>query len=124
MDKSAKEVQVKDMIEKKVWIFDENHRVYPRDEKGRAFGNPIWRKHWVAREIVGETKLSWILRFGGQKVSKKGGRGIAFSEAEIDRLEFVEVHRRLIAEAVNKLDYEKLKQVSDLIEYKTEEIKG
>lgn len=105
------------MIGKTIWIFDINARTYARDEKGRQYGNPIWRKHWVPHEVCDETKVSWILRHSHKKVPKKGGRGIAFSEEEIDRLEFVEVHSRHIADKVRGIEYDKLKQIAELIGY-------
>lgn len=108
------------LIGKTIWIFDENRRHYRKDENGRSLGSPIWREHWVAYEVIDETPRSWILRHSHRKVPKKGGYGIAFSIKEIDRLEFITVHRRKIADKVISLDYDKLKQVADLIGYKGE----
>lgn len=81
-----------------VWVFEENRRVYSRDDKGRSIG-PIWREHWVKVEIVGETSRSWITS-GGRKISKSGGLGIAFSQEDIGRAALVE-KRWMIADAVN-----------------------
>lgn len=99
------------------WIFDENRRRYKVDDKGRSIGGPIWREHWVKVEIVGETSRSWITNYFGRKVPKKGGRGYAFCEADIDRMAFVE-QRRQIGEAVKQCtDYETLKRVADAVGY-------
>ena len=102
------------------WIFDEYRRRYKVNEKGRLFGPPIWREHWIKVNIVGETLRSWVTDYG-LKIPKKGGRGYAFSEAEIDRMAFVE-QRWEIAESVRSCtDYEKLKLVADAVGFKEEQ---
>lgn len=102
------------------WIFDENRRRYKVDENGRSVGGSIWREHWVKVDIVGETSRSWITDYHGLKVPKKGGRGYAFCEADIDRMAFVE-KRYWIGEAVKRCtDYEILKRVAELVGYSDE----
>lgn len=58
-----------------VYLFDPNHRVYPKDENGRnKWGsNPIYREHFVPVVITGETARSWIVdRYRSQiKINKK-----------------------------------------------------
>ena len=99
------------------WIFDENRRRYKTDEKGRSTGGPIWREHWVKVEIVGETSRSWITNYYDRKVPKKGGRGYAFSEEDIDRMAFVE-QRHAIGEAVKYCtDYETLRRIAEAVGY-------
>ena len=105
------------MIGKKIWIMDQNHRVYRKDEKGRSIGGPIWREYWGEVEITGETKLSWLTSWG-QKIPKKGGYGIAFTEEEVNRLAYVEENKYRISDAVRNLEYDKLKQVAEIIGYK------
>jgi hypothetical protein len=104
------------MIGKTIWVYDINLRHYRRDEKGRSYGPPIWRKSWRPNEVVGENRVSWIFA-SGAKVPKKGAVGVAFSEEEIDRLAFVEENKHRISDAVSCLGYERLKQVADLIGY-------
>jgi hypothetical protein len=55
-----------------VWIFDRNHRVYPRNASGAAVGGPIYREHFRPHTIESETPRSWVLD-GGLKVPKTGG---------------------------------------------------
>ena len=97
-----------------VWIFDINRRVYHKDEKGYGVGAPIWREHWCKHEIVGETKRSWILKYG-KKIPKSGGRDIAFTEEEINRAAFIQDNRHKIADAVRCItDYDTLKKVAEV----------
>lgn len=103
-----------------VWIFDANHRVYNRPENGGlASGGPIWREHWRPRRIIGETPRSWLLEgWRNEKVPKKGGKGIAFSEGELDRLEFINNHAYKISDAVRWVrDFDALVKVAKLVGY-------
>ena len=45
----------------RLWRFDSNRRVYGSDENGSARGGPIFAEHFVAVQIVAETKQSWIV---------------------------------------------------------------
>jgi hypothetical protein len=61
-----------------LWLFDNNHRVYPPRDPGQPFSSrdPIWTEFWVERKIVGETSRSWILTGrDARKVPKAGGPG-------------------------------------------------
>lgn len=111
----------------KVWLFDINKRVYAKDESGRNTGGPIWREHWREHQVVDENRASYITK-NGLKVSKNGGKGIAFSTDEIDRLEMVEVHAIQIAEEVRYCrNPDLLIEVARLIGYQcrqTSEIAG
>ena len=104
-------------------MFDSSRRVYARNDKGMSVGAPIWREKWREEEIVGETRASWVLK-GGRKIPKRGGIGIAFSEEEIDRLEYINTHRYRIAAAVERCDdFEILSNVAELVGYKPPEVK-
>ena len=104
-----------------VWIFDINRRIYPPREPGRIFsGSPIWREHWRKRAITGETKRSWITECG-QKIPKRGAvpRSFCFSEEEIDRMAWVVDNRHRLARCVeNLLDFDKMKQIAEIVDYK------
>ncbi len=80
-----------------IWFFDQNRRVYQKDERGHSFGAPIWREHWGRLEIIGETPRSWCLGLpGGRHIVAKPPksafrdgacpRDYALSEEHIDRL--------------------------------------
>lgn len=113
-----------------IWFFDVNHRVYEKDPTtGRPTGGPIWRKHWVQKEIIDETRVSWVVgypksRFAEAKLAKKdfadGGcpRGWATSPEHIEGLEWVEEHAWKIGEAVRGLrNSDMLKRVAAIVGY-------
>lgn len=94
------------------WVFDENFRFYRVGESA-----PIWREHWRKMEVVGETSRSWILS-DDRKVPKKGGRGIAFSEAEVDRLAWAREHAHKILNSIDRYgNPEQLDKIAALVNY-------
>jgi len=92
------------MIGDTVWIFDENHRVYRKDENGRSFGGPIYREHWVPTKITGETTRSWLIGYG-EKIPKKGWnpRAVAFSLQEVEEQAYVMDNRHRLGDRVRDL---------------------
>lgn len=103
-----------------VWVFDPNRRVYPPAPPGRlwASGGPIWREHWRKLRIVDENKCSWIDEHG-KKYAKSASDNACycFSEQYIDRCAWVVENRHKIADAVQRLDYDKLVKVAEVIGY-------
>jgi hypothetical protein len=105
-------------IGSKAWVFDENSRVYRRDESGRRTSAPIWTGHWRETEVVDETSRSWVLA-NGKKVPKKGhSSSISFSMEEIIEKGWAIDNRNSIAETVRYLSPELLRQVAALIGHK------
>lgn len=104
----------------RVWIFDENRRVYAKDANGKSVGGgPIWREHWREEEIVDETPKSWVARYGA-KIPKKdpSPSRYCFSEDELNRKAWVQENRHRIADALYRVDdYDALTQVAALIGY-------
>jgi hypothetical protein len=49
-----------------VWVFDPNRRVY---EPG-SHGPPIYREHFVAQKIIGETRISWLVGSENADISR------------------------------------------------------
>lgn len=100
-----------------IWIYDCNVSVYDK--------NNIYcgRGDWVKREVVSETRVSWVLSLTGGKIRKKGPWfNVAFSLAEVARRRWAEGHRYKIAKLVEDLRYaeggfEKLKAVAELLSY-------
>jgi len=111
------------MVGDTIWVFDINRRVYREKKPGEVYarGGPIWREHWRPRKVVGETSRSWVLE-RGDKVPKKGADPacFAFSEADIDRREWVNDNRHKIASMVERCnDYEKLMKLAAVMGFKT-----
>lgn len=106
-----------------VFVYDGNSRVYKRDERGRAYGPPIWREHWREHEIISETTRSWVL-MNGTKINKKNpGNNVCFSVEELDKLAWVVKHRYKLAEVITRggVTYEQLKQVAEILNYSEQE---
>ena len=97
-----------------VWIFDRNRRVY-----GENKYSPIWREHWRKLEITGETSRSWLAGsgYGQLKIPKKGppNRNVAWSEAEIDSLEWDNETRHKIIRAVSYCTVDQLIQIAQIV---------
>ena len=107
------------MIGKTVWLFDENNRVYARDDKGRSLGGgPIWREHWRPVKIVGETSRSWITEYR-DKIPKKGHdqRKFAFTRDEIEEQAYIHENRYRLAQSVQSLsDPKKMREIAAILE--------
>lgn len=93
-----------------------------KNAEGRSYGSPIYREHWKKHEVVGETRVSWILRFG-DKVPKKGAnpRRVCFSEKELDDNCFLHAHASKIGELVARIeDAETLRKIAAMVGYTPE----
>jgi hypothetical protein len=116
-----------------IWRFEENRRIYPPKEKGRVFSSdsPIWREHWVAEKIVGETSRSWLVGFDLRakwslrklpKVAFKDGRcprGFALSQEHITKLEWVHNNHYRLSNEVNRCDDpDVLQEIARIVGYK------
>lgn len=105
------------LINKECWIFDSNHRVYPPNRLSIS-GSPIWRKHWVKHTIVSENSRSWITNFGAKVPKKNPPNSVCFSEAEIDKREWVHKHAMRIGSEVGRFaEYDVLQEIASLIGY-------
>ena len=118
----------------KVWIFDDNRRVY-QDDKGNKTVSPWFRGHFVEKYIVGETTQSWLVGYKGNmlddktniKVNKKNltysignnyGRNgkLYISEEEINQKCWMEENLRIIIRKVEQCtDYEKLRKIEEIL---------
>lgn len=101
----------------KVWRFDPNRRVYPKDKA--ISGGPIYAEHFWQDTIVGETSRSWLV--GGRdwdqiKVPKKNPTGIYTDEQKEAEI-WEHDHRYRIVKMVQRCTPEQLKQIAKLIGY-------
>lgn len=99
-----------------LWRFDENRRRYMKPtEKGRIWGDLIWREHWVEMFVIGETRVSWLVGsspdarepFKLPKAAFKDGgcpRGWALSAEHVDEHVWAYENRRRIQDAVCRCD--------------------
>lgn len=105
-----------------VWIFDQNRRVYRKNNKGISIGGPIWREHWGRRTVTGETSRSWIvdrIKIPKTLIRLPGGATFSFSEERINELGWVEENRHPITVAIRRIeDPALLRQIAKLIGYK------
>jgi len=97
-------------------------------------GDKVWvggalfrgaKGRWSEREIIGETRVSWILSpaWESRKVRKNPSKGapvvVAFSPEERDALQWVEDHQYRIADAVKRVtDHDVLRRIAHMIDYK------
>jgi len=97
----------------KVWVYGARYR-----GPGNAY-------KWSEREIIGETRVSWILspKWESRKVRKNPRKGapvvVAFSPEERDAILWVENNQHRIGEAVKRVkDHEVLRRIAHMIDYK------
>jgi hypothetical protein len=101
----------------KLWFFDQNRRIYPRNADGRTTGSAIWREHWREVEIKGETTRSWIISYTDEKVPKKDFPGrYATSQEDIDRNELLNNSHRIARKVGECRDYDTLLAIKKLLE--------
>lgn len=118
-------------IGSKLWMFDENRRVYAKTENKFA-GRTIWREHWRPMKVVGETRVSWLVGFEGSalplqphmlrklpKTAFKAGacpQGWALSEAHVAELVWAKENTwRLSQEVLRCYDPRVLRAVDELL---------
>lgn len=109
-----------------LYVFDQNRRVYQRDEQGRSIGAPIFSKHFVPETVIGETPLSWLLspQSKPRKVNKKtmkiaatngyGGWNV-YTATQMEDSIWGEENRRKIIRAIERCDVATLKAVAAII---------
>lgn len=112
----------------KIWLFDDNRRVYVDDE-GNKHQSPIYRKKFVPFYIVGETRVSWIVSnytldeipewavAKGKKVKKvEANKTYWTSKEEVENKCWINENIYRIVEKVRHCkDYSLLKQIDNLI---------
>jgi hypothetical protein len=117
-----------------VWVYDENRRVYKRDEHGNTTGGPVWREHWVKHVVVGENRATFFLatsnrypfdekRVGHYRRIRKADlkvgaplRDVAFDEKDLDRRAWIQDNADALSVCVQRsLDFEKLAQVARML---------
>lgn len=101
------------------YIFDINHRVYARDENGRAHSGPIYREHFKPYVIMEDVARSWMIAPAdyptwSRKVSKKS----VLSKHDVDERCWLNSDRHKIVRLVESCqDVEKLRAIAAIIGY-------
>jgi hypothetical protein len=96
-----------------IYVYDINRRQY--DEKR----NLIEKYCWKPIEIVGETRVSWIGKYG-DKFPKRNGKYLK-SETEVDEQVWIKQNKYKISRCLDVCyDYEKIKQVAILVGFRPE----
>lgn len=105
-----------------VWVFESNRRVYA--DRSNIGQGPIYREHWVQREIVGETARSWVDKFGKKYPKASVGstdarrNGFLWSQEAVELNVWVHEHRHKLASLLNHgLTDEQVAAVAEAIEY-------
>lgn len=102
-----------------LFTFNENHRVYKRDENGKAFGGPIYREHFRPIYVIGETSKSWII--GHDKTeyfktpkSNPFSKNLYTKELMEDKI-LDQSMRYKVVDAVRYSDVETLKKIAAIV---------
>lgn len=104
-----------------LYHFDGNRRTYL---KGITSG-PVYSKHFEAVQIVGDTKLSWIMDRYSAKVSKKAlesamhyaDRGY-FTKSAMEADIWLHHHRHKIAREVETANVTQLQEIARIVGYR------
>jgi hypothetical protein len=94
----------------KVWLFDSNRRVYPKDNKFSSA--PIFSEHFHQVIIDGETSRSWLI--GREKFSKTHFCGIYTDEQKADLI-WKEDNQQKIIEEIRNCSINKLREINSIL---------
>lgn len=100
-----------------VWVFDYNHRVYAKNSG--ISGSPIYREHFVAHEITGETSRSWIIGISkwNQKKISKTNPDCYVSIEEVNDACWLNDHRYKVIQLAWRADGATIRKIAKLIGY-------
>ena len=99
----------------KGFIFDESIRVYTHPDGSRSSG-PIYREHFKAVEITGETEKKWILDVYGLVISKANPQKRLYDEEDVEKKVWVHDNAyKLQARVGSGVSYAKLKMIEAIL---------
>ena|ERR1700722_15390123 len=105
--------------------FDGNRRTYQHSNgSGYSSFGSIYEKHFEPVQIIGETKISWVMKLYDAKVNKKtlessmkyADRGY-FTKGAMEAGIWFHEHRHKIANEVGRVGIEQLKEIARIIGY-------
>jgi hypothetical protein len=123
----TREIKIGDVF----FMFDSNRRVYAKDANGRSIGGPLFRGHFYPVEVYGETSRSWLVGRPGRpalsewlrpelaaKVPKAKPFPPLYTAEDVDRAVWVRENGHRLAERVSYVkDYDKLRQIAEIVGY-------
>ena len=110
--KSPSKSRVLPKVGDTVYLFNENRRVYRKDESGKSFGSPIYREHFLPIRVTGENarvlflndhttfvinKKSGLARVGGYQTEP------FFTQKEMEDACFIKENSIVVSEQIRKL---------------------
>lgn len=99
----------------KVWLFDQNRRIYQKD--GIISASPIYSEHFRQAKIEGETSRSWIIY--GEKYPK-ASPGF-FTDAEKEEDIWDKENRMRLIEQVRRCPIKTLREIDAILAQQKEE---
>jgi hypothetical protein len=101
-------------IGQRVWYFDDNRRVYPRDTTGKRHGSPIYAEHFRECVIAGIEKKSYIINRGPRqcKVSFAKAETSCYSDQTKDDMIWQNSHRHELASLLRSASPDDLRKVA------------
>lgn len=105
-----------------VFVRDINYRVYG----GEGHGRMSERHTFVARDVVGETKVSWLVGWPNQsfKVSKKDPRNV-YGLDDVEDALWVDTYAWRIADALRRhTNADDLRAIAKMIGFEPEPVEG
>lgn len=112
-------------VGQRVWSFDENRRVYPKNERGKSFGAPIFAEHFREKKVLGIVGKSYLIGLpdGGlaEKVSFASAERCYYDDQGREDRMWLDDSRHKVARMVECCrDTAVLRQVAALIGYDAE----
>ncbi len=103
-----------------VFIFDENRRVYIRNQKGGLLssGGPVYRDHFVQTTITGETPRKWKTAYHREAFKKNPFETGFYTEEQVNQLCWAKEHHPRIRDELLNATYDQLQQIAKILNYK------
>lgn len=106
-------------IGKVVFVRDENTRIYLG--RGREAQGPIERYYYVARLVVGKTRVSWLIGSAAAKVPFRDPSSV-YGRLDVEDDLWLRQHRYQVAKAVERIkELDKLREIARLVGYSPRE---
>lgn len=97
--------------------YDDNRRIYHKDEKGHSYGGPIYREHFRAVRIKAETTRSWIVSYYDRKIPKSTLEG-CYTFEQVEEKVWDHENRYKIARLVDSCSLDQLKMIAGIFDWK------